>query len=128
MFKKTIHKTLNEPVAFLEIDYIRSGSYTKKLHELPTFRAQLWDNLCHAQFEDVCVKTEQRYEDIIQLLQVDAYFTLLKTPQPTEKDTVVYYQNEDGIILMQDYGFYSITKWEHYSLSRNSETLHEIYP
>ncbi len=41
MFKKTIHKTLNEPVAFQEIDYIRSGSYTKKLHELPTFRAQL---------------------------------------------------------------------------------------
>jgi len=66
--------------------------------------------LCHAQFEDVCVKTEQRYEDIIQLLQVDAYFTLLKTLQPTEKDAVVYYQNEDGIILMQDYGFYSITK------------------
>jgi len=46
-------------------------SYTKKLHEFPVFRAQLWDKLRHAQFEDVCIKTDQRYEDIIRLLQVD---------------------------------------------------------
>lgn len=67
-----IHKALNEPVSFQKVDYIRSGSYTKKLHEFPVFRAQLWDKLRHAQFEDVCVKTDQRYEDIIRLLQVDA--------------------------------------------------------
>ena len=34
--------------------YISSGSYTKKLHEFPVFRAQLWDKLRHAQSEDVC--------------------------------------------------------------------------
>ena len=55
-----IHKALNEPVSFQKVDYIRSGSYTKKLHEFPVFRAQLWDKLRHAQFEDVCVKTVQR--------------------------------------------------------------------
>ena len=104
-----IHKALNEPVAFQKVDYIRSGSYTKKLHEFPVFRAQLWDKLRHAQFEDVCVKTDQRYEDIIRLLQVDAYFTLLKIPQPAEKEAVVHYLNEDGIIQKQDNGLYSIT-------------------
>ena len=104
-----IHKALNEPVSFQKIDYIRSGSYTKKLHEFSVFRAQLWEKLRHAQFEDVCVKTDQRYEDIIRLLQVDAYFTLLKIPQPTEKNAVVHYLNEDGIIQKQDNGFFSIT-------------------
>lgn len=69
-----IHKALNEPVAFQKIDYIRSGSYTKKLHEFPVFRAQLWDKLRHSQFEDICVKTNQRFEEIIRLLQVNAYF------------------------------------------------------
>lgn len=93
-----IHKALNEPVAFQKIDYIRSGSYTKKLHEFPVFRAQLWDKLRHAQFEDVCIKADQRYEDIIRLLQVDAYFTLLKIPQPAEKDAVTHYLIEDSII------------------------------
>ncbi len=104
-----IHKALNEPVAFQKMDYIRSGSYTKKLHEFPVFRAQLWDKLRHAQFEDVCVKTDQRYEDIIRLLQVDAYFTLLNIPQPTEKDAVAHYLNEDEIVQKQDNGLYSIT-------------------
>jgi len=104
-----IHKALNEPVSFQKIDYIRSGSYTKKLHEFPVFRAQLWDKLRHAQFEDVCVKTDQRFEDIIRLLQVDAYFTLLKIPQPAEKEAVAHYLNEDGIIQKQDNGLYSIT-------------------
>ena len=104
-----IHKALNEPVAFQKIDYIRSGSYTKKLNEFPTFRAQLWDKLRHSLFEDVRVKIDQRYEDIIRLLQVDAYFTLLKIPQPTEKDAVIHYLNEDRIIRMQDNGLYSIT-------------------
>lgn len=104
-----IHKALNEPVAFQKIDYIRSGSYTKKLNEFPTFRAQLWDKLRHSLFEDVRVKIDQRYEDIIRLLQVDAYFTLLKIPQPTEKDAVIHYFNEDRIIRKQDNGLYSIT-------------------
>ena len=104
-----IHKALNEPVAFQKIDYIRSDSYTKKLNEFPTFRAQLWDKLRHSLFEDVRVKIDQRYEDIIRLLQVDAYFTLLKIPQPTEKDAVIHYLNEDRIIRKQDNGLYSIT-------------------
>lgn len=73
-----IHKALNEPVAFQKIDYIRSGSYTKKLYEFPVFRAQLWDKLRHFQFEDICVKTNQRFEEIIRLLQVNAYFQVGK--------------------------------------------------
>lgn len=104
-----IHKALNEPVSFQKIDYIRSGSYTKKLHEFPVFRAQLWDKLRHGQFEDVCVKAELRYEDIIRSLQVDAYFTLLRIPQPAEMDAVVHYLCEDGIICKQDNGLSSIT-------------------
>lgn len=104
-----IYKALNEPVAFKKEEYIRSGSYTKKLHEFPMFRSQLWEKLRHAQFEDVCVKTDQRYEDIIRLLLVDAYFTLLNIPHPTEKDAVAHYLNEDGIIMKQDNGLYSIT-------------------
>lgn len=104
-----IHKALNEPVAFQKIDYIRSGSYTKKLHEFPVFRAQLWDKLRHSQFEDICVKTNQRFEEIIRLLQVNAYFTLLKIPQPAEKASVLHYLIEDGVIKNQDNGLFAIT-------------------
>ena len=42
-------------------------------------------------------------------LNDNPYFTLLKIPQPAEKDAVAHYLNEDGIIQKQDNGLYSIT-------------------
>ncbi|MBR6105172.1 MAG: putative DNA binding domain-containing protein [Paludibacteraceae bacterium] len=104
-----IHKALNEPVSFQKEDYIRSGSYTKKLHEFPVFRAQLWDKLRNSQFEDVCVKINLRYEDVVRLLQIDSYFTLLNIPQPTDEKGVMHYLTEDGVVNKQDNGLYSIT-------------------
>lgn len=104
-----IHKALNEPVSFQKEDYIRSGSYTKKLHEFPVFRAQLWDKLRNSQFEDVCVRINLRYEDVVRLLQIDSYFTLLNIPQPTDEKGVMHYLTEDGVVNKQDNGLYSIT-------------------
>lgn len=104
-----IHKAMNEPVAFQKMDYIRSGSYTKKLHEFPVFRAQLWDKLRNSQFEDVCVKVDLRYEDIVRQLQIDSYFTLLNIPQPTDEKGTMHYLLEDDIAIKQDNGLYSIT-------------------
>lgn len=104
-----IHKALNEPVAFQNIDYIRSGSYTKKLHEFPVLRAQLWDKLRHNQFEAIRTKENVNYSDILRLLNVDAYFTLLNIPQPPDEQGITHYFIEDGLIVRQDNGLYSIT-------------------
>lgn len=104
-----VHKALNEPVAFEKIDYIRSGSYTKKLHEFPVKRAQLWDKLRHSQFEEVRAKENLRYADLIHLLNIDSYFSLLKIPQPTDEENVIHYLKEDGIVVAQDNGLYAIT-------------------
>lgn len=104
-----ISRALNEPVSFQNIDYIRSGSYTKKLYEFPILRKQLWDKLRYTQFEDVAAKTDLCYEEINGLIQIDAYFTLQKISQPIEPDAVLHYLKEDDIIKKQDNGYYSIT-------------------
>lgn len=104
-----IHKAQNEPVAFEKIDYIRSGSYTKKLHDFPALRAQLWDKLRNSHFENVSTMQNITYSDIVQLLQIDAYFTLLNIPQPIDEEGVIHYFTEDKIVKRQDNGQYSIT-------------------
>lgn len=104
-----IHKAQHEPVAFQKVDYVRSGSYTKKLHEFPSFRTQLWDKLRHNQFEDVCTKENLHYSDVIQLLSIDTYFTLLSIPHPVDEEGVVHYLIEDGVIIRHDNGLYGIT-------------------
>lgn len=104
-----IHKALNEPVSFQKTEYVRSGSYTKKLIEFPVLRAQLWDKLRYHQFEDVCPLEDLRYADIIRLLSIDDYFTLLNLPQPVDEAGVIHYLKEDGIVRSQDNGLYKIT-------------------
>ena len=104
-----IHKALNEPVSFQKIEYVRSGSYTKKLHEFPVFRTQLWDKLRHSQFEEVQTKEGLVFSDIVRLLRIDSYFTLLGIPQPSDENGIIHYLVEDGIVMRQDNGLYAIT-------------------
>lgn len=104
-----INKALNTPVAFEKTEYIRSGSYTKKLHDFPALAAQLWDKLRNNHFEDVCCLKDLRYANVLQLLNVDAYFSMLKLPQPTEESEVMHYLTEDGLAIHLDNGLFGIT-------------------
>lgn len=104
-----IHKALSEPVAFEKIDYIRSGSYTKKLHEFPVMRAQLWDKLRNSQFEDVNSKEDLRFSDIARMLSIETYFSLLDIPQPIDEKEIMHYLTEDGVIAKLDNGLFAIT-------------------
>ncbi len=104
-----IHKALSEPVAFEKIDYIRSGSYTKKLHEFPVMRAQLWDKLRNSQFEDVNSKEDLRFADITRMLSIETYFSLLDIPQPIDEKEIMHYLTEDGVIAKLDNGLFAIT-------------------
>ena len=104
-----ISKALHTPVSFEKTEYIRSGSYTKKLHDFPAMAAQLWDKLRNNQFEEVCCLKDLRYADVLHLLQVDAYFSMLKLPQPTVEEEVMHYLLEDGIAIRLDNGLFGIT-------------------
>lgn len=104
-----IHKAMNEPVAFQNVEYVRSGSYTKKLYEFPVLRAQLWDKLRHNRFEDVMIRVDLHFSDIMRLINVDAYFSLLGIPQPIDEKGIAHYLQEDGIVLKLDNGLYAIT-------------------
>lgn len=104
-----IHKALNNPVSFEKTEYIRSGSYTKKLHDFPMLATQLWDKLRNSCFEDVCCIKDLRYSQIVQLLNTDVYFTMLNLPQPAAENEVMHYLTEDGVVIRQDNGLFGIT-------------------
>ena len=104
-----IHKALLTPVAFEKTEYIRSGSYTKKLNEYPELTAQLWDKLRNNRFEDMCPVKDLRYGDVLRMIDTGAYFSLLKLPQPTEEKEVMHYLVEDGVVIKLDNGLYGIT-------------------
>ena len=104
-----IHKALLIPVSYEKIEYIRSGSYTKKLNEYPELTAQLWDKLRNSRFEDVIPLKDLRYADILRVIDSGAYFSMLKIPYPTDENEVMHYLIEDGVAVKLDNGLYGIT-------------------
>lgn len=104
-----IAKAQGVPVTFEKIDYIRSGSYTKKLNEFPVLQAQLWDKLRHEQFEDTYTIIDLQLQQVLQLLDCDSYFETLQIPLPTDFAGYSHYLEEEGIIQKQDNGLYAIT-------------------
>lgn len=63
-----ISKAVGVPVTFEKVDYIRVGSYTKKIIEFPALQAQLWDKLRNQQFEDAYAISDIQLQDILKYM------------------------------------------------------------
>lgn len=94
---------------FQKVDYIRSGSYTKKLIEFPVLQTQLWDKLRHQQFEETFTKTGLKLQEAMRLLNYEAYFTIMRIPMPDSLEECAHYLLEEDLLVKQDDGLYAIT-------------------
>lgn len=104
-----ISKAAGVPVTFEKVDYIRVGSYTKKIIEFPSLQTQLWDKLRHEQFEEIFTMVDLQINDVVRYLKCDTYFDILNLPIPTSMEGYKHYLLEEGIIVKQDNGLFAIT-------------------
>lgn len=104
-----IGKAVNRPVAFKKTTFIRVGSYTKKLHEIPSKEAVLWDKLRANRFENEAARVDVKGEEVISLLDTQTYFDRLSRLYPTNSTNVIEYLLEENVIFRQDNGLYTIT-------------------
>lgn len=104
-----IRKAIHQPITFKKTDYIRIGSYTKKLKDYPAVQAQLWDRLRNEHFEDQYAKQDLMLADALRLLDYTAYFDIIGIPQPSSEDSIAHYMLEEQCVVKQDNGLYSIT-------------------
>lgn len=104
-----IRKATNVPVTFRKMDYIRIGSYTKKLNEFPAIQSQLWDKLRNERFEERYAKMDLSIQDSLAFLDYNSYFELMGMAQPTDADGIIHYLIEEECIVRQDNGLYAIT-------------------
>lgn len=104
-----ISKAAALPVTFEKRAYIRVGSYTKKLDDLPSMQAQLWDRLRDASFEERLAQRGMSLADALQALDHPAYFDIKGVPQPTDIEGVAHYMTEEGLLVRQDDGLYAVS-------------------
>lgn len=104
-----IYKATNQTATFKKVDYIRVGSYTKKLSEYPQMQAQLWDKIRNIRFEEQLAKENLELNEAIKLIDFSAYFDITEIPQPNDNEGISHYMLEEGVIVKQDNGLYAIT-------------------
>ena len=78
-------------------------------HTKSTIQAKLWDKIRNVKFEECLSVQDLSLNEAINLLDTSVYFESLKIPVPDTDEKIFHYMSEEGIILKQDNGLFSIT-------------------
>ncbi|MFD0966126.1 RNA-binding domain-containing protein [Seminibacterium arietis] len=104
-----IPATYNQPVEFSHTAYIRVGSYTRKLNEFPEKARKIWKNSTNNIFEERIAQENLQPDQIIELLDTQSYFELMKIPYPSNRKGVLEKFCSEKFILLNTDGRYNIT-------------------
>jgi ATP-dependent DNA helicase RecG len=78
----SIDATTQRPISFKDVEYIRVGSYKKKLKEHPEKAAKIWEKCSGKVFEKELVIKSLNADEVLKLLSYPSYFDSLGLALP----------------------------------------------
>lgn len=84
-----IPRATRHPVRFSGQEFIRVGTYKKKLKDFPDKERALWRIFDRTPFEDGVALERVGADEVLQLLDYPAYFDLLEQPLPANRDSIL---------------------------------------
>ncbi|MCD8345094.1 MAG: putative DNA binding domain-containing protein [Oscillospiraceae bacterium] len=114
-----ISRATVSPVSFGGTEFIRIGSYKKKLKEFPEKERELWKSFENTPYELRTATSNITEEEVTELLDCAAYYTLLKLPLPTNRSAMIHKMLDEGFITEMDNGNYEITNMGALLLAKN---------
>lgn len=103
-----IKPCLHAPVRFKETEYIRIGSYKKKLKDHSEKERALWAQLDKTNFEEGLAVSGWTEDDVLAKLDYPKYFELLETPLPSNKSGILERLLVDRLIRKR-HSLYDVT-------------------
>ena len=104
-----IDRAFRHPVRFKGQEYIRVGSYKKKLKDFPEKERALWRTFEQTPFEERIAVERVRDEEVLRLLDYPAYFDLLDHPLPENRAGILDALARDRLIRRSDAGGWNVT-------------------
>ncbi len=90
------------PVQFKGTEYIRVGSYTKKLKDHPERERNLWRIFEQIPFEELTAKENCSAEEVVRLLDYPGYFDLMGLDLPTNRNHIIERLQKENLIAPTD--------------------------
>ena len=97
------------PVQFDGTEYVRVGSYKKKLREFPEKERELWRVFDREPFEKQVAAANLSADEVLKVLAYTAYFELTDQPLPESRDGILSALIADKLIMKQENGQWLIT-------------------
>lgn len=97
------------PVRFRGVEYVRIGSYKKRLHDHPERERALWKLFDEIPFEEGVAKENASSDDVLELLDYPSYFTLMGQPLPDNRVAILERLASEKIIAPQANDRFDIT-------------------
>lgn len=97
------------PVSFQGIEYIRIGSYKKKLKDHPEKERSLWRVFDRIPFERQIAESHVGSDKVLALLNYPAYFDLLGLPLPPSSSAILEALESDELIQKNNASTFDIT-------------------
>jgi predicted HTH transcriptional regulator len=102
-----IPRASHRPVQFQGVEYIRVGSYKKKLKDFPEKEGRLWRIFDTTPFEQLEAAERLGGSDVLRLLDYPSYFRLLGLELPETRDGILTRLSDDNMIRPREGG-----KWD----------------
>lgn len=103
-----IDRAARHPVRFSGQEYVRIGSYKKRLKDFPEKERALWRIFDSIPFEDMPALEKADADDVLRLLDYPAYFDLLGRPLPDNREGILQALAAEELIESTDGGRWTI--------------------
>lgn len=107
-----IQASTHTPVRFDGTEFIRVGSYKKKLREFAEKERALWRVFDRIPFEQQAATENSTADEIFQLLDYPAYFELTAQPLPEGRDGILAALKADKLIKKKDNGQWQMANYQ----------------
>ncbi len=121
-----IEPPFNTPVKFQGTEYIRVGSYKKKLKEFPEKARKIWNKGKEREFEKESARTGLSSDEVLKLLDYPAYFDLMNLNLPSTKELILEKLLEEQLILKKGHSKYSITNLGAILFAKNLDNFEKL--
>ncbi len=104
-----IGAAFRHPVRFKSTEFVRIGSYKKKLKDYPEKERELWRAFDQTPFEREIAVDNISSDEVLEVIDYPVYFSLLNIPLPESRDGILSALESDDMIIKNPKGRWDIT-------------------
>jgi ATP-dependent DNA helicase RecG len=104
-----VQPATNRPVRFKGTEYIRIGSYKKKLHDHPEKERELWRVFERTPFENGVAQPGASSDDVLSLIDYPNYFRMIQQPLPENRSAILERLVAEKVLVRTSSGTYDVS-------------------